>query len=158
MRVNSKFVLLLVLLFLLYILLFSSSNEEAQINYRELLPANRIKEFLQANYYQGNWKLDESRPQTSSRLESFEGKFRFAVAAHALTDRSIIFDDSKHEKKAEEAKDSKVQPGWQSFVLLFDSKYIDRHLYRFVLRDGQVAAFNQSTVYEIITQRLGLSP
>ena len=147
MRVNSKFVLLLVLLFLLYILLFSSTNEESTINYKELLPVNKIKEFLQANYYVGQWKVSEDA--SNQRLQKFEGKFRFAIASHLLGDRSIIFDDSKQKTKTSQDSDQKSEkspPGWQVFMLLFDEKYIDRHLYRFVLSEGQIAHFNGSSV------------
>lgn len=60
MRINSKFLLLLVLLFLLYLLFFSSSYEDQAINYKGLVPEMKIKEFLKANFFVGQWnKIQE---------------------------------------------------------------------------------------------------
>ena len=154
MRINSKFALLLVLLFLLYILLFSSTNEEQTINYKELLPVNKIKEFLQANYYIGQWnKIEANQYSSNGGLQSYDGKFRLAVASRSLGERSIIFDDSKQntKKNKEENLSNKTAPGWQVFILLFDSKYIDRHHYRFILRDGHIDKYNGSSMYSPLT-------
>lgn len=55
MRINSKFLLLLVLLFLLYLLFFSSSYEDTTINYKGMVTELKIKEFLKANFFTGQW-------------------------------------------------------------------------------------------------------
>ena len=162
MRINSKFLLFLILLFLFYILLFSSTGEDDYINYKELMPEIRIKEFLQANYYIGKWSQnvqsgnrDQIKSKPKAVLKEYDGKIRFAVLTRALQDASLFFDDSKrpyHKLDNSSIKQSS-DPGWQVFIQFFDSKYIDTHLYRISLKDGRIDGFNQSDVYMHLIQK-----
>lgn len=158
MRINSKFLLFVILLFLMYILLFSSTGEDDTINYKELMPEVRIKEFLQANYYIGKWSQTDktanggqSRAQPKASLREYDGKIRFAVLTRAIRDSSLFFDDSRRSAESTEKGDkdrekSDVDPGWQVFIQLFDSRYIDTHLYRIALKEGKINNFNESTM------------
>lgn len=136
MRINPKLLLLALLLFLLYLLFFSSATEDPAVNYKGLLPEIKIREFLKANYYVGQWnKLDGPG---AAALKEFDGKLRFAIASNNMPDNSHEYfeelaelPDSKHINKQGASNST-----WQTFLHVFDNRYVDKHLYRVYLRNG----------------------
>ena len=50
--------------------------------------------------------------------------------------------DKKALSNSNKTKEANTGSNWQLFVHLFDSKYIDSHLYRLVLRNGTIDNYN----------------
>ena len=92
-----------------------------------------------------------------------DGKFRFAIAPNILNSDTAGYDffDSEMNgsptvtRTADNPKKLGFEPdekstgagaGWLFYAHLFDSKYIDQHVYRLFFRNGTIPSYNSSTV------------
>lgn len=96
-------------------------------------------------------------------LQFPDGKFRFAVAPNVLNSDTAGYDffdnemngsptypkssDLSKKSSGTESRDTNSSSmGWLFYAHLFDSKYIDQHVYRLFFRNGSIPAYNASSV------------
>ena len=83
-------------------------------------------------------------------LNEFDGKIRFAISSsygdseyntHEYFDGLNDIPETKHIDRSIPSNNT-----WQLFMHIFDSKYVDKHLYRIYMRNGTILSYNDTHI------------
>jgi hypothetical protein len=107
-------------------------------------------------------------------LQHPDGKFRFAIAPNILNSDTAGYDFFDNEmngspsisgsRSPEPANKTELETvdksgvssaapsGWLFYAHLFDSKYIDQHVYRLFFRNGSIPSYNSSSIQLVFSQ------